>query len=175
MLFVISLFVSNESIFFPDSKYGREGTFIPNRRCIMVYRSDNSRQLIHLAGYNRIDILDNCWGTVFANLITVLTSSTFSRLANLSLNVSASQCNAQEGMEGNPMAGTIKNVFRGFALLTVPMTMSFPQVLIIYSKNLERLCVMDFLMDLLKFAGHILLLDHIQHVLSHVWTWWVSV
>ncbi|XP_010444079.1 PREDICTED: mitochondrial inner membrane protein OXA1 [Camelina sativa] len=42
------------------------------------------------------------------------------------------ECNAQEGMEGNPMAGTIKNVFRGFALLTVPMTMSFPQAIFCY-------------------------------------------
>ncbi|KAJ4903971.1 Mitochondrial inner membrane protein OXA1 [Raphanus sativus] len=40
------------------------------------------------------------------------------------------ELNAQEGMEGNPMAGTIKNVFRGFALLTVPMTMSFPQLMV---------------------------------------------
>ncbi|KAL0789465.1 hypothetical protein Bca101_005711 [Brassica carinata] len=42
------------------------------------------------------------------------------------------ELNAQEGMEGNPMAGTIKNVFRGFALLTVPMTMSFPQAIFCY-------------------------------------------
>ncbi|CAA7035108.1 unnamed protein product [Microthlaspi erraticum] len=42
------------------------------------------------------------------------------------------ECNAQEGMEGNPMGKTIKNVFRGFALLTVPMTMSFPQAIFCY-------------------------------------------
>ncbi|CAE6254123.1 unnamed protein product [Arabidopsis arenosa] len=42
------------------------------------------------------------------------------------------ECNAQEGMEGNPMAGTVKNVCRGFALLTVPMTMSFPQAIFCY-------------------------------------------
>jgi YidC/Oxa1 family membrane protein insertase len=45
------------------------------------------------------------------------------------------ECNAQEGMEGNPMAGTVKTVCRVFALLTVPMTMSFPQVIIIYRKK----------------------------------------
>ncbi|KAL0686203.1 hypothetical protein Bca4012_053051 [Brassica carinata] len=42
------------------------------------------------------------------------------------------ECNAQEGMEGNPMAGTVKNVCGGFALLTVPMTMSFPQAIFCY-------------------------------------------
>ncbi|CAN7125758.1 unnamed protein product [Brassica rapa subsp. narinosa] len=42
------------------------------------------------------------------------------------------ECNAQEGMEGNPMAGTVKNVCRGFALLTVPMTVSFPQAIFCY-------------------------------------------
>ncbi|CAN8251932.1 unnamed protein product [Cochlearia groenlandica] len=42
------------------------------------------------------------------------------------------ECNAQEGMEGNPMGATIKNVLRGFALLTVPMTMNFPQAIFCY-------------------------------------------
>ncbi|KAL1203843.1 Mitochondrial inner membrane protein OXA1 [Cardamine amara subsp. amara] len=42
------------------------------------------------------------------------------------------ECNAQEGMEGNPMASTVKNVCRGFALLTVPMTSSFPQAIFCY-------------------------------------------
>uniref|UniRef100_A0A1J3E589 Mitochondrial inner membrane protein OXA1 n=1 Tax=Noccaea caerulescens TaxID=107243 RepID=A0A1J3E589_NOCCA len=42
------------------------------------------------------------------------------------------ECNAQEGMEGNPMGKTIKNVCRVFALLTVPMTMSFPQAIFCY-------------------------------------------
>lgn len=31
-------------------------------------------------------------------------------------------------MEGNPAAGTMKNVSRGLAVLTVPFTMSFPKV-----------------------------------------------
>lgn len=34
----------------------------------------------------------------------------------------------QEGMEGNPAAGTMKNISRGFAVLSVPLTMSFPKV-----------------------------------------------
>jgi len=34
----------------------------------------------------------------------------------------------QEGMEGNPVAGTMKNVSRGLAVLTVPFTMGFPKV-----------------------------------------------
>lgn len=38
------------------------------------------------------------------------------------------QCNAQEGMEGNASAKTIKNVSRGFAALSIPFTASFPQV-----------------------------------------------
>lgn len=38
------------------------------------------------------------------------------------------QCNMQEGMEGNPVAGTMKNVSRVFAVLTVPFTMGFPKV-----------------------------------------------
>ncbi|KAG6636598.1 hypothetical protein CIPAW_11G121700 [Carya illinoinensis] len=37
------------------------------------------------------------------------------------------ECNMQEGMEGNPIAGTMKNVSRGIAVLTVPFTMSFPK------------------------------------------------
>lgn len=39
------------------------------------------------------------------------------------------QCNMQEGMEGNPVASTMKNVSRGLAVLTVPFTMSFPKVI----------------------------------------------
>ena len=34
----------------------------------------------------------------------------------------------QEGLEGNPAAGTMKNVSRAFAALTVPLTLSFPKV-----------------------------------------------
>jgi len=34
----------------------------------------------------------------------------------------------QEGMEGNPAAGTMKKVSRVLAVLTVPFTMGFPKV-----------------------------------------------
>ncbi|XP_075518057.1 mitochondrial inner membrane protein OXA1-like isoform X2 [Primulina tabacum] len=37
------------------------------------------------------------------------------------------ECNAQEGLEGNPTANTIKNVSRVFAVLTIPLTASFPK------------------------------------------------
>ncbi|KAH7557327.1 hypothetical protein JRO89_XS11G0121000 [Xanthoceras sorbifolium] len=38
------------------------------------------------------------------------------------------ESNMQEGMEGNPIAGTMKNISRGFAVLSVPLTMNFPKV-----------------------------------------------
>ncbi|KAJ6731973.1 MITOCHONDRIAL INNER MEMBRANE PROTEIN OXA1-RELATED [Salix purpurea] len=38
------------------------------------------------------------------------------------------ECNTQEGMEGNPAAGTMKNVSRALAAVSVPLTMSFPKV-----------------------------------------------
>ncbi|KAB1215499.1 Mitochondrial inner membrane protein OXA1 [Morella rubra] len=40
------------------------------------------------------------------------------------------ESNMQEGLEGNPVAGTMKNVSRGLAVLTVPFTMSFPKCVI---------------------------------------------
>ncbi|KAK9051988.1 hypothetical protein SSX86_028616 [Deinandra increscens subsp. villosa] len=40
--------------------------------------------------------------------------------------------NMQEGLEGNPAAGTMKNVSRAFAALTVPLTASFPKALFCY-------------------------------------------
>ena len=46
-------------------------------------------------------------------------------------NIMFSQCNMQEGLEGNPVAGTMKNVSRGLAVLTVPFTMSFPKVILL--------------------------------------------
>ncbi|XP_017973829.1 PREDICTED: mitochondrial inner membrane protein OXA1 isoform X1 [Theobroma cacao] len=42
------------------------------------------------------------------------------------------ECNMQEGMEGNPAAGTIKNVSRVLAALTIPFTMSFPKAIFCY-------------------------------------------
>ncbi|GMN52959.1 hypothetical protein TIFTF001_022103 [Ficus carica] len=42
------------------------------------------------------------------------------------------ECNMQEGLEGNPVAGTMKNFSRGVAVLTVPFTMSFPKAIFCY-------------------------------------------
>ncbi|XP_062074557.1 mitochondrial inner membrane protein OXA1 [Humulus lupulus] len=42
------------------------------------------------------------------------------------------ECNMQEGLEGNPIAGTMKNVSRGLAIVTVPFTASFPQAIFCY-------------------------------------------
>lgn len=36
----------------------------------------------------------------------------------------------QEGLEGNPAGGTMKKVSRVFAVLTVPITLSFPKVIL---------------------------------------------
>ncbi|PIN24047.1 hypothetical protein CDL12_03233 [Handroanthus impetiginosus] len=42
------------------------------------------------------------------------------------------ECNALEGMEGNPAAGTAKNVSRVFAALSVPITATFPKAIFCY-------------------------------------------
>ncbi|XP_068666056.1 mitochondrial inner membrane protein OXA1-like [Aristolochia californica] len=52
------------------------------------------------------------------------------------------ELNAQEGMEGNPVAGTVKTFSRGLAVLTVPFTMNFPKAIFCYwvTSNLFSLC-----------------------------------
>ncbi|KAI3900760.1 hypothetical protein MKW98_012484 [Papaver atlanticum] len=42
------------------------------------------------------------------------------------------ECNMQEGMEGNPNAGMMKNFSRLIAVVTVPFTMSFPKAIFCY-------------------------------------------
>ncbi|KAJ6863621.1 mitochondrial inner membrane protein OXA1-like [Populus alba x Populus x berolinensis] len=42
------------------------------------------------------------------------------------------ESNTQEGMEGNPAAGTMKNVSRALAAASVPLTMSFPKAIFCY-------------------------------------------
>nr|KYP60501.1 hypothetical protein KK1_022907 [Cajanus cajan] len=42
------------------------------------------------------------------------------------------ECNMQEGLEGNPVAGTMKKFSRGLAVLTVPFTMGFPKAIFCY-------------------------------------------
>ncbi|XP_062217041.1 mitochondrial inner membrane protein OXA1-like [Phragmites australis] len=56
-------------------------------------------------------------------ILPVLTSLTF--LATVELNM-------QDGMEGNPMAKTMKNFSRIFGVLFVPFTMSFPKAIFFY-------------------------------------------
>nr|XP_010919268.1 mitochondrial inner membrane protein OXA1-like isoform X1 [Elaeis guineensis] len=56
-------------------------------------------------------------------MLPVLTALTF--LTTVELNM-------QEGMEGNPMVGTMKNFSRILALLTVPFTANFPKAIFCY-------------------------------------------
>ncbi|XP_055821686.1 mitochondrial inner membrane protein OXA1-like isoform X1 [Solanum dulcamara] len=42
------------------------------------------------------------------------------------------ELNAQEGLEGNPAGKVIKNVSRGFAAFTIPLTASFPKAIFCY-------------------------------------------
>ncbi|XP_057967532.1 mitochondrial inner membrane protein OXA1-like [Malania oleifera] len=42
------------------------------------------------------------------------------------------ECNAQEGLEGNPVAKTMKNVCRGLAVATVFFTQNFPKAIFCY-------------------------------------------
>lgn len=56
-------------------------------------------------------------------ILPVLTALTF--LINVEFNM-------QEGMEGNPIAGTMKKFSRGVAVLTVPFTMHFPKAIFCY-------------------------------------------
>lgn len=42
------------------------------------------------------------------------------------------ECNMQEGLEGNPAAVTMKNISRGFAVLSIPLTMTFPKAIFCY-------------------------------------------
>uniref|UniRef100_A0A2P2KI40 Membrane insertase YidC/Oxa/ALB C-terminal domain-containing protein n=1 Tax=Rhizophora mucronata TaxID=61149 RepID=A0A2P2KI40_RHIMU len=56
-------------------------------------------------------------------ILPVLTG--FSFLINVEYNM-------QEGLEGNPIAGTMKNVSRVLAFATVPLTMSFPKAIFCY-------------------------------------------
>ncbi|WCJ20539.1 inner membrane protein OXA1-like [Euphorbia peplus] len=42
------------------------------------------------------------------------------------------ECNLQEGLEGNPVAGTMKKISRGLAVATVPLTLGFPKAIFCY-------------------------------------------
>lgn len=56
-------------------------------------------------------------------ILPVLTALTF--LATVELNM-------QEGLEGNPMANTMKKFSRGLGVLTIPFTASFPKAIFCY-------------------------------------------
>ncbi|XP_027346556.1 mitochondrial inner membrane protein OXA1 isoform X2 [Abrus precatorius] len=67
----------------------------------------------------------------FTDLTTPDALYIFPVLAALSFLITV-ECNMQEGMEGNPAAGTMKNISRGLAVLTVPFTMGFPKAIFCY-------------------------------------------
>ncbi|KAK9758068.1 hypothetical protein RND81_01G204300 [Saponaria officinalis] len=67
----------------------------------------------------------------FTDLTTPDTLCVFPLLASLSFLITV-ECNVQEGLEGNPMAGTMKNFSRIIAILAVPLTMGFPKALFCY-------------------------------------------
>lgn len=67
----------------------------------------------------------------FTDLTTPDTLYILPALTALSFLVTV-ECNMQEGMEGNPVASTMKNVSRGIAVLTVPLTMGFPKAIFCY-------------------------------------------
>ncbi|PRQ17431.1 putative membrane insertase OXA1/ALB3/YidC, membrane insertase YidC/Oxa1 [Rosa chinensis] len=67
----------------------------------------------------------------FVDLTTPDPMYIFPVLAGLTFLITV-ECNLQEGMEGNPVAKTMKNVSRGMAVLTVPFTMGFPKAVFCY-------------------------------------------
>ncbi|TYK16567.1 mitochondrial inner membrane protein OXA1 [Cucumis melo var. makuwa] len=67
----------------------------------------------------------------FVDLTTPDTMYVFPVLTALTFWITV-EYNMQEGMEGNPVAGTMKNVMRGLAIATVPLTMHFPKAIFCY-------------------------------------------
>ncbi|KAK9668399.1 hypothetical protein RND81_13G057500 [Saponaria officinalis] len=67
----------------------------------------------------------------FVDLTTPDTLYIFPVLTALSFLITV-EFNMQEGMEGNPVAGTMKKFSRGLAVLTVPFTMNFPKAIFCY-------------------------------------------
>ncbi|GFP91016.1 mitochondrial inner membrane protein oxa1 [Phtheirospermum japonicum] len=64
----------------------------------------------------------------FTNLTTPDTMYIFPVFMALTFWITV-ECNAQEGLEGNPTARTIKTVSRIFEALTIPLTASFPKAI----------------------------------------------
>ncbi|XP_023552636.1 mitochondrial inner membrane protein OXA1-like isoform X1 [Cucurbita pepo subsp. pepo] len=67
----------------------------------------------------------------FVDLTTPDTMYIFPVLTALTFWITV-EYNMQEGMEGNPIAATMKNVMRGLAIATVPLTMNFPKAIFCY-------------------------------------------
>ncbi|XP_019058673.1 PREDICTED: mitochondrial inner membrane protein OXA1-like [Tarenaya hassleriana] len=84
----------------------------------------------------------------FTDLTTPDSLYIFPVLTGLSFLI-AVECNSQEGTEWNTMAGAVKNFYRAFAVLTVPLTMSFPKAIFFYwiTSNLFSL-IYDLFTDL---------------------------
>ncbi|GFP90204.1 mitochondrial inner membrane protein oxa1 [Phtheirospermum japonicum] len=64
----------------------------------------------------------------FTDLTTADTMYIFSVLTALTFWITV-ECHAEEGLDGNPTAGTIKMVSRVFTALTIPLTASFPKAI----------------------------------------------
>ncbi|GAB4844592.1 hypothetical protein Ancab_037991 [Ancistrocladus abbreviatus] len=67
----------------------------------------------------------------FTDLTTPDATYIFPVLASLSFLITV-ECNMQEGLEGNPVAGTMKNFSRVLAALAIPFTAAFPKALFCY-------------------------------------------
>ncbi|KAK9716679.1 hypothetical protein RND81_06G250300 [Saponaria officinalis] len=67
----------------------------------------------------------------FTDLTTKDTTFTLPVLTALTFLITV-EFNMQEGLEGNPVASTMKKFSRGLAVLTVPLTMNFPQAIFCY-------------------------------------------
>nr|KYP32810.1 hypothetical protein KK1_046406 [Cajanus cajan] len=79
----------------------------------------------------KVPSFKHCGASWFIDLATPDALYIFPVLTALSFLITV-ECNMQEGMEGNPVAGTVKNVSRGLAVLTVPFTMGFPKAIFCY-------------------------------------------
>lgn len=118
-----------------DTKHGWESPLVPGGRCVMVHRPHHSWLHVHLA--NSQWPLHSCdhWGEplppIFAFLwrVFILALNQCCLIMHcVQLCCVALQLGAMDGMQGQPMMGKMKMFFRGFAILIVPLTASFPKV-----------------------------------------------
>lgn len=71
--------------------------------------------------------------------------------------------NMQEGMEGNPMAGTMKKFSRILAFLTVPFTMSFPKVCYICEICAYNWCCSFYVLFIATIAITIIIIEALYY------------